>query len=277
MKVISSINILNKWVHGKQIGFVPTMGNLHEGHLALVRAARKRNKFVVVSIFINPKQFGPNEDFNTYPRTLVQDKALLLKEKVNVLFCPKATDIYGYDQNQFQTYIGNKFLENLYCGKYRPGFFNGVLLVVLKLFNLIKPVDAYFGKKDYQQYILIKRMVSDLNLAINIHGITTKRTAGGLALSSRNRYLNDKEQKSAEHIHQCLKLGRNEVREGRVASPKMLEKYIRIKLKKNTSLKTQYLEVVDKFSLQRAEKVQNAIILYAGFYGAVRLIDNIET
>jgi pantoate--beta-alanine ligase len=178
-------DVRNGWEReGAKVVFVPTMGALHEGHMQLVRVARQHGSRVIVSIFVNPTQFGPNEDFAKYPRTLAADLELLAKEKVDAVFLPNAMSMYP---DGFQTYVINKTMAKGLCGAVRPGHFEGVLTVVLKLFNLVRPHTAIFGKKDYQQWRLIERMVKDLHLPVMVLGQDTVRESDGLAMSSRNR------------------------------------------------------------------------------------------
>ncbi|NIP29139.1 MAG: pantoate--beta-alanine ligase, partial [Candidatus Dadabacteria bacterium] len=197
-------NVSNKLrSEGKSIAFVPTMGALHEGHLSLVDEACKKADEVVVSIFVNPKQFGPNEDYGEYIRDLEGDLKKLSKYKVGYLFNPGVKDIYN---EGFQTYVVVEELQKFLCGKIRPGHFKGVSTVVLKLFNIVKPDFAVFGKKDYQQFKLIERMVKDLNLEIEIIGMPIIREESGLAMSSRNKYLSENEKKRASNIYKSLNI-----------------------------------------------------------------------
>ena len=216
MEIIKEIEVMNKkaeeWrKNGKIIAFVPTMGYFHEGHLSLFRIARKKGDILVVSIFINPIQFGPTEDFKSYPRDLERDKSLAEKEKVDVLFVPSEKDMYP---EGYQTFVEVTKLTNHLCGLSRPGHFKGVTTVVAKLFNIVKPHIAFFGFKDYQQYLVIKRMVKDLNFSIEIVGCPIVREPDGLAMSSRNTYLTPEQRKSALSLFKGLKLAQEMIDKG---------------------------------------------------------------
>ena len=216
MKIIRNPQAIQKEMsklrrRGKTIGLVPTMGALHEGHLSLVRQARKENQIVVVSIFVNPLQFGPREDFRHYPRNLKKDSALLAKEKVDFIFAPSAKSLYPADS---QTLVEVTALSNRLCGKFRPGHFRGVATVVAKLFNLARPHRAYFGAKDYQQAIIIKQLVRDLDFDIDVRVLPTIRDLDGLALSSRNVYLSSEERNRALSIPHALVWVQQEVKRG---------------------------------------------------------------
>lgn len=279
MKVIKTKSSLKKFIKDKKIGFVPTMGSLHEGHISLIKKSLKQNPFTLVSIFVNPKQFGHNEDYLTYPRVFEKDKEILSQFNVDAVFYPDVKVMYGpleSLQENLHTYMGYQKLENLYCGQYRPGFFNGIMFVVLKLLNLIKPMRVYLGKKDYQQYYLIKKMVRDIDLDIQVIGLPIVRGSGGLALSSRNQYLNHNEMIVAENIYRLLKESKFWVTSGRVFSAHVLKKKMMSEFKKQKMLRIQYIEVVDKKTLLRSKKLKNVVILVAGFVNQVRLIDNIE-
>ena len=257
---------------GKTIGFVPTMGALHEGHLSLVRAARRENDIAVVSIFVNPLQFGPREDFKKYPRVMKQDSALLKKEKMDYLFSPEPEAMYS---KKFSTIVEvSKTLTSVLCGKSRPGHFRGVTTVVAKLFHLAKPHRVYLGAKDYQQATVIGRMISDLNMDIEFRLMPTVRETDGLAMSSRNRYLNTDERARARLISQTLFWLRDEILSGRrdIAALKG-EAYQKLGKKADS---VDYLEIVDPETLQSLEKFQPAMVAAAAcFVGKTRLIDNV--
>jgi pantoate--beta-alanine ligase len=187
---------------GKSIGFVPTMGALHEGHLFLIKSARMENDVVVASIFVNPTQFGPNEDFEKYPRDLEGDTMKLRDAGVDILFAPDAASIYP---EGFSTFIEVKGLSDKLCGKFRPGHFRGVSTIVNKLFNLVMPVRAYFGQKDFQQALIIKKMIRDLNINVECVSCATMRENDGLAMSSRNKYLSEDERRTAAVIYKTLR------------------------------------------------------------------------
>lgn len=256
---------------GKTIGFIPTMGALHEGHQALVRKSKAVNDITIVSIFVNPKQFGPHEDFKNYPSPIEKDQALLIKEKIDYLFYPSSNAIYppGY-----QTYVAVKFFSNILEGRSRPGHFAGVTTIVLKLFNLIKPTNAYFGQKDFQQCIVIKQMTQDLNLPINIYIVPTVRDIDGLALSSRNIYLNTQERLDAVALYHSLQLAKQLVRAGnknvRTIKIKM-KKY----LQKYRSVNLDFIEVCNPNNLSPVKIIEGkAVILIEAYVGKTRLIDN---
>jgi pantoate--beta-alanine ligase len=276
MEVIESIsemkNLAKEWKgQGLSIGFVPTMGYLHEGHLALVRRAKELSDRVVVSIFVNPIQFAPGEDYQRYPRDLERDKALLEKEEVDVLFSPKVEEMYPPG---FQTYVEVKELSSGLCGKYRPGHFIGVATVVLKLFNIVQPDIAVFGEKDYQQLKVIQRMVQDLNLDVKIISHPTVREEDGLAMSSRNTYLSPEERKSAIALYKALNLAEELINQGerRVAT---LKEKLKEFIESFPYTKVQYIEFVHPETLKEVERVDEPTLLaLAVFVGKARLIDN---
>lgn len=268
------LDISNKLLReNKSIGFVPTMGYLHEGHLSLVRRARKENDIVVVSIFVNPIQFGPNEDYQRYPRDEKRDLDLL-KELADFVFIPEAKDMYP---EGFSTYVEvEKLSENL-CGRFRPGHFRGVATVVLKLFNIVKPTRAYFGKKDYQQFRIIERMVSDLNLEVEVVPCEIVREANGLAMSSRNVYLSKEEFEDASMIYKALTYGKKLIESGERDSVKVISEVKQIIEKAKTLSKIDYIQIVDPITLQDVDKIEGpVVILFAGYFGKARLIDNVE-
>ncbi len=257
---------------GQVIGFVPTMGALHEGHLSLVRAARKQTDYVVVSIFVNPTQFGSGEDFRKYPRTFSYDKELLEKERVNLLFYPDVKTMYTED---FSTYVEEISLSKYLCGKSRPGHFRGVCTVVAKLFNIIQPDVAYFGQKDYQQAQIIKRMVADLNFPIRIKVMPIVRHKDGLAMSSRNQYLASNERKVAPVLFEALSLGKRLIKEGHKDASFIKEKMVEHIKKKCRSARIDYVSVVDHKKLVDVKVVKGKVLLALAVYiGRARLIDN---
>lgn len=279
MKVINSPNemqaVCKKLKKRSTIGFVPTMGFLHEGHLSLVKKAKEENEIVVVSIFVNPAQFGKNEDFSTYPKNIEGDSALLEKAGVDLLFLPTADTIYTKDHG---TWVEPPSSSNILCGKSRPGHFRGVLTVVLKLLNIVLPSKAYFGKKDYQQFILIRNMCADFNLDVEIIGLPIIRNGEGLALSSRNSYLSASQQKGAAILQRALKSVVSAYRTEKVTDPKVLLSYGKDILSADSSVEIDYLEIRHKDFLQNVEICNNeSILLVAIKYDKkVRLIDNIE-
>lgn len=255
----------------KIIGFVPTMGNLHEGHLNLVREARKLCDVVVVSIFVNPIQFGPNEDFENYPRTLEHDSHLLADVGCDIVFAPSVEQMYG-NKPRF-TNISVSDITNDLCGLQRPGHFDGVAVVVTKLFNIVQPNFAFFGQKDYQQLAVIRQFVRDLNIPLEVIGVPITRAEDGLALSSRNGYLTEEQRKRAPTIFQSLKAAEQELHNG-VSLVEVLENI------KHTL--TQVGFIVDYVEartpeLQKIEAFnQNVILFVAAKLGTTRLIDNLQ-
>ncbi len=278
MKIIKKIVELKKSVNkikrkNKIIGFVPTMGYLHEGHLSLIKIARKKSDYVVCSIFVNPAQFGPNEDFNRYPRDLKRDEGLLKKEKVDLLFYPSVKEMYPDD---YKTYVEVEELSSILCGKSRPGHFRGVTTVVLKLFNIVQPDIAVFGEKDYQQAIIIKQMVKDLNLDVEIIVAPIVREPDGLAMSSRNTYLSPEERTNATILYRALTWAKDSFYKENVKSPE----YIITQMKRmieEMGGQIDYIAIVDKNDLNPVRYIKKGDrILLAVFFGKTRLIDNIE-
>jgi len=254
------------------IGFVPTMGALHEGHLSLVRQAKEENDKVIVSIFVNPLQFGINEDFTRYPRTFDNDCKLLSKEDVDIVFNPKATEMYP---NGFCTSVIMERIEDRLCGKSRPGHFRGVATVVLKLFNLVKPDVAYFGQKDFQQTVVIKRMVADLNLDVNIKVLPTIRDKEGLALSSRNAYLSETEKNDALCLYKSLTKAQTMVNAG-AKNTKEITAEMEIIINNYKSAKIDYISIVNPETLEAVSEVRSGnVAALTVRIGKTRLIDNI--
>jgi pantoate--beta-alanine ligase len=255
----------------KTIGFVPTMGALHLGHLSLIRKAKKETDFVVVSIFVNPTQFGPNEDYMRYPRQFKKDKEILKKEKVDLLFYPSIKTMYP--QN-FSTYVEEVYLSKVLCGKFRPGHFRGVCTVVAKLFNIVEPDVSFFGQKDYQQAQIIKRMVRDLNFPIKIKVLPIVREKDGLAMSSRNKYLSYKERKDALCLYQALNKAKELIKKGE-RSPGVVKKEMEKIIKSIKKAKIDYIEIVDDDNLREIKKIKGKILIaLAVWIGKARLIDN---
>jgi pantoate--beta-alanine ligase len=259
---------------GHRVAFVPTMGALHDGHLSLVRAARAQADRVIVSIFVNPTQFAPHEDLSKYPRTISADLELLASEQVDAVFLPNDTTMYP---EGFQTFVHAKGMALQLEGVSRPHHFEGVLTVVLKLFNLVKPDVVFFGKKDYQQWRLIEEMVQDLNLAIKVIGCETLRDPDGLAMSSRNRYLSAVERPIALAIHRGLQATRQLYREGERSSAKLLA-ICHTEIAAHRELLIDYIEIRKRRDLTPFETVldEPAVILLAVKLGSTRLIDNME-
>ncbi|MCD6100243.1 MAG: pantoate--beta-alanine ligase [Candidatus Marinimicrobia bacterium] len=277
MKLIEKIADLREEIkrfkrEGKIIGFVPTMGYFHEGHLSLMEIARKRSDVLVVSIFVNPIQFGPNEDYNRYPRDLKRDLKLAEERGVDIVFHPDNREMY---QENFQTYVNVEKLTKGMCGKYRPGHFRGVTTVVAKLFNIVQPDIAVFGQKDVQQAIVIKRMVGDLNFPVEIVVGPVIREHDGLAMSSRNTYLNDEERKQAPMIYKALKVAREKVKMGNRDAAKLKE-IIESTIATAPLARIEYVEIVDDENLEPVSEVKpGTLAAVAVWFGKTRLIDNI--
>lgn len=258
----------------KTIAFVPTMGNLHQGHLHLVEQAKQHADIVVVSIFVNPLQFGPDEDLEAYPRTMEQDKAALEKLGVDLLFTPNSQDIYSRGLEK-QTFVEVPGLSYMICGASRPGHFRGVATIVCKLFNMVQPNMAFFGEKDFQQLQVIKAMVTDLSMNLQIFGVPTVREADGLAMSSRNHYLKEQERAIAPKLYQCLQTLQNAVEGGR-RDFSLLISHSRQQLNE-AGFKVDYIEIrsIDTL-LSPGHEETELVILAAAFLGKTRLIDNIQ-
>lgn len=271
VKSIQSYSLKLK-MQNKKIGFVPTMGYLHEGHLSLVRAARKENDVVVVSIFVNPTQFAPHEDYKRYPRDLKSDLTFLIREKVDAVFCPSVRAIYP---EGYSTEVIVKGLSDVLCGKSRPGHFRGVTTVCTKLFNIVQPDVAYFGQKDAQQAMIIKRMTKDLNLPLKIKVLPIVREKDGLAMSSRNVYLREKERMQARVLYQALQEAKKMVK-AKEKSASRIKRKIKNMISKMTEAKIDYVEIVDLKELKPVDKLDQPVLLaLAVWFGKARLIDNI--
>lgn len=254
------------------VGLVPTMGALHEGHMSLIQKASKSHGVVILSIFVNPLQFGAGEDLDSYPRRLQEDVRLGSLSGATVIFAPTQDSFYN---SNHQTTLANFELENLYCGEFRPGHFRGVLTVVAKLLMASIPDTAYFGKKDYQQLYLINRMVTDLNIPVKVLGCVTKRETSGLAKSSRNEYLSENNYKKAASVYQALKDAKKELKSGK-SWIKQRKEGIE-KLEKEGFGAIQYFELVDRKTLLPQKKyARPAVLLIAVYLGETRLIDNLE-
>jgi pantoate--beta-alanine ligase len=257
---------------GKSLGFVPTMGALHDGHLSLVRAARAKCDVVAVSIFVNPLQFGMSEDLAKYPRTFERDRALLEKEAVDILFTPTPEEMYPAGA---VTYVTVEGLSEKLCGKSRPGHFRGVTTVVSKLFHIMEPDLAFFGQKDAAQTTIIRRMVRDLNLPVEITVCPIVREPDGLAMSSRNAYLSLQERKSALVLNRSLTQVRNLFNQGERNGDNLIEAGKQV-VAQEPSVRLDYFEIVDPSTLDPMQEVTNgALIAIAAFVGNTRLIDNI--
>lgn len=276
MQVVKTIkelrNIIDQWKSvGLTIGLVPTMGFLHEGHGSLIKTASQNNDKVVVSIFVNPTQFGPNEDLDKYPRDLEHDKAICKANGASIIFHPEVEELYP--SPSFTSVCVNGLSEKL-CGEKRPGHFNGVCLVVSKLFNIVKPHKAYFGEKDAQQLAVIKRMVYDLNFNIKIVGCPIVREEDGLAMSSRNAYLSYEERKAALILSKSLNKAKKLLNSGERDATKIKE-FLVSEISEESLAKIDYIEIVDSSTIQPVEKIESTILVaIAVFIGKTRLIDN---
>ena len=277
MQIFETIESLQSALSGaaaNTLGFVPTMGNLHAGHLSLVSRARGEHDLVVVSIFVNPLQFGANEDLDSYPRTLDADTAALIAAGCDFLFLPSAAELYG-DDMQASTRVQVPELGTHYCGASRPGHFDGVTTVVTKLFNIVQPDAAYFGLKDYQQFSIIRKMVDDLALPVSVHGIETAREASGLALSSRNGYLSAEQKAVAPLLYQTIK----GIGDALAAGDQDFKRLIQAGKQRlqDAGLQPDYLAIANSATLRPATREDShLVILAAAFLGSTRLIDNLR-
>ena len=275
MKIVSTVEEVRAQVkewkkEGYTIGFVPTMGYLHEGHASLMDAAGENDK-VVVSIFVNPIQFGPNEDLESYPRELEHDAKVCEEHGVDLIFHPTPEEMYG---EHFYTYVDMDVLTKELCGLSRPVHFRGVCTVVNKLFNIVTPDHAYFGEKDAQQLAIIKRMVKDLNMPLEIHGCPIIREEDGLAKSSRNTYLSEEERKAALVLSRSIFLGKEMVEKGERDAKKVVAA-MTAEIEKEPLAKIDYVKVVDLETMQQVETIEHDILTAIAVYiGKTRLIDN---
>ena len=277
MQTITNLNALRKTIKplklkGRIIGFVPTMGALHEGHCSLMRKARRECDIVVVSIFVNPKQFGPNEDFARYPRQKKKDELLAQKENVDIIWHPSADQIY---KQGFLTYVETARLGNTLCGKSRPGHFKGVTTIVAKLLNEVTPSILYLGQKDGQQAIILKKMVEDLDFDVQVKICPTVRERDGLAMSSRNPFLTEQQRREAPMLYQALKEAKKNILSGERDTQTMTSN-IRSFITKKTSGKIDYIACVDRETLSSLKNIVGSVMIaLAVKFGNVRLIDNI--
>lgn len=274
IKKISEVGALAQRIReeSKTIGLVPTMGYLHQGHLSLIREARKDCQQVFISIFVNPTQFAPSEDYNSYPRDLQRDKRLARKEGVDIIFAPSPGEMYPPG---FHTFVEVEKLSQPLCGRSRPGHFRGVATVVAKLFNIIRPHIAYFGQKDAQQAIIIKRMVGDLNMDIEIKVLPIVRERDGLALSSRNQYLNKAERQAAPILYRSLQEAKRMIQSGERRSSNIIHRMEEM-IKGEKLAKIDYLAIVDGETLEERERVEGKLLIaLAVWIGKIRLIDNL--
>jgi len=259
---------------GYSIGFVPTMGALHQGHMSLIRKSRKENRITVVSIFVNPIQFGPKEDLRRYPRTLNNDLKMCRKEGVDFVFYPSSKDIYP---KGYCTYVNVGSLSERLCGKSRPGHFKGVATIVVKLLNIIQPDILYLGQKDAQQAVIINKLVRDLNISVKVKVMPIVREKCGLALSSRNVYLSETDRKEALILYQALKLARLLIKNGARDVKRIKSRLMGLINKRSARVNMDYVEIVDALSLQPLNRIEgNYLIALAAKVGNVRLIDNIQ-
>lgn len=275
MEIIKSISSMQeyslKWRDRKKIGFVPTMGYLHEGHVSLLKEAAKENDVVVLSIFVNPIQFGPKEDYKKYPRNFKRDEITAKEAGTDIIFCPLWKDMYP---KGYKSYVEVEDLQDCLCGKSRPGHFRGVATVVTKLFNIVQPHNAYFGQKDAQQSVIIKRMVKDLNIPVRMKVLKTFREKDGLAMSSRNSYLSQKELEAALVLPETLLEIKKDILSGE-HDVNLLSKKARKLIKKEPLAKLDYFSFVDEKTLTPVAKLSGNILAAAAVrFGAARLIDN---
>lgn len=259
-------------LHGRRIGFVPTMGALHEGHLSLIKRSKDENDITVVSIFINPLQFGPSEDFQRYPRDTDGDIAKLRKAEADVLFMPDASQIYP---SGFMTHIEVGDISEKLCGAFRPGHFSGVATIVAKLFNIVSSTRAYFGQKDFQQAAVIRKMAKDLDMPVDVIVSPTIREHDGLAMSSRNLYLNEEERKAAGVIYRCL-IQTSEMIKSGIINKEKIQGFMKEKLSAEPLVKEiQYASMYDPETLDEVENAgKEALLAVSVKVGGTRLIDN---
>lgn len=277
MQVIDRVSEMQDWsererCQGKRIVLVPTMGFLHEGHLSLVRDGRRRGARLVVSVFVNPKQFAPHEDYTAYPRDFERDKRLLEAEGTDVLFAPSVEAMYP---SGHQTHVELEKLGPLLCGAFRPGHFRGVVTVVAKLFNIVRPHVAVFGSKDYQQLQIVRRMVEDLNFGIEVVDHPIVRERDGLAMSSRNAYLDSQERKAAVVLYRSLLKAESLVREGENQAERIVAA-VKAELGREPLAQVEYVHLCDPASLTELDRIHDrALLALAVRIGKARLIDNI--
>ena len=276
MIVLDKINELRDRVkgwksQGLKVGFVPTMGYLHEGHESLIKRASEENDKVVVSIFVNPIQFGPKEDLSIYPRDLERDSKVCEGAGADIIFHPKSEEMYFED---FSTFVDMNGLTSGLCGKSRPTHFRGVCTVVTKLFNIVSPDRAYFGEKDAQQLAIIKRMVRDLNIDVEVIGCPIVREKDGLAKSSRNTYLSIEERSAATILSKALNIAREKIKDGERTSSNIISTIKEI-IESEKLARIDYIEVVDSFSMEGVDTIEKSVLVaIAVFIGKTRLIDN---
>ncbi len=276
MKVVRTIGEMQRLTtrlrQEGSLGFVPTMGALHEGHLELVRAAKRRCDRVVVSVFVNPIQFGPKDDYHAYPRDFKRDRLLLARVATDVVFYPDVREMYPDD---YATYVEVEGLTKYLCGRSRPGHFRGVTTVVTKLFNIVKPDVAVFGQKDAQQAFVIKRMVRDLNFPVDIVIVPTVREPDGLAMSSRNVYLTQEERRQATVLYQSLREGEAMIKSGE-RDARRVKQALRRLIRTAPLAQIDYVEIVDTSRLHPVKTIKGEVLIaLAVYFGRARLIDNL--
>lgn len=278
MKIVKSISEMQKIStalkrKGKIIGFVPTMGYLHEGHLSLIKLAKKKSDVVVVSIFVNPLQFGPKEDFKRYPRDLKRDTKLARKAGCDILLVPSQKQMYPA---RYSTFVNVEKLSDTLEGKFRSGHFKGVATVVAKLFNIVQPDLAFFGQKDAQQVVIIQKMAQDLNFNLKIIVAPTVREPSGLALSSRNTYLGEDEKKTAKVLFESLQKAQSIIEQGETNSFKIMHEMEKMILSRPKTI-IDYIAITDSKTLEPLEKLSGEVLIsMAVFVGSTRLIDNLK-
>lgn len=278
MQIITTVKEMQafsrkKKAHGNTIGFVPTMGALHEGHVSLIKNSVEQNDVTVVSIFVNPTQFGPNEDFNRYPKDHKGDTEKLIPLNVDALFLPEVAEMYP---KGFGTFIFVGGIGMILCGKSRPDHFNGVATVVSKLFNTVMPDRAYFGQKDYQQSVVIKKMVRELAFDVDIVVCPIVREEDGLAMSSRNSYLSEEERAAALILSKALEYGKTLMASGREEGIEAIKEKIKAFVAAESLVETEYVEIVGPEYLETLKEIKTpAVILLAAKVGTTRLIDNV--
>ena len=277
MKLVDSISRMATLARmykkeGKSIGFVPTMGALHEGHLSLIRTAKKHTDVVVISIFVNPIQFGETEDLDKYPRDIKRDEELARTAGADIIFYPSVSQMYP---EGYSTFVFVEGLTDTLCGASRPGHFKGVATVVAKLFGIVKPDIAYFGQKDVQQAVVVKKMAEDLNMGLEIKVLPIIREEDGLAMSSRNAYLSEEERRDASILYRSLEKAEGMTKHGE-RDPKKIIKAITEMITEVPGAKIDYVSIVDTKSLKNADKIsEETLIAIAVYIGKTRLIDNI--
>ena len=276
MEIIKDVHFMQQRANdlrskGNRIALVPTMGFFHEGHLELMRIAKRDSDVLVVSIFVNPIQFGPSEDYNHYPRDIERDTQKARDVGVDVLFIPGVNNMYP---EGFQTKVCVERLTQHLCGRFRPGHFDGVTTVVAKLFNIVKPHIAIFGQKDYQQLKVIERMVEDLNMDVKIVGVPTVREEDGLAMSSRNTYLSDEERKSALCLKKSIDLAMSMLNKG-ICAGSEIKRAVEQFILSHPFTKIEYISICDPETLEEIEEIKkHALLAMAIYVGKARLIDN---